>query len=1022
MRAALRSPEALTSRARELFPLPLVGREGELSALGVWLDDVAAGHGGTTILAGAGGVGKTRLVAEATARAARDGATVAIGRAYPVETGVPYAVFADALTPMLRAMTPATLAVLTRGDAAMLANICPAFTTAGAAPGTRETGGDMKARLLWSFAQFLGQLAAQRPLVLVLENLQWADSSSLELLHFVARQIGGDRVALLCTYNESELDANPALRTTEQSLLSLGAARLIRLDPLSADALHVLVRETFHADALSARALAGRLVSWTRGNPFFVEEILKALVSSGALHRSGSSWNGWEAELPGLPRSIRDAVAARVNRLGPTARTAANLAAVIGTRTSYDALVAVTGLAEIEVLAALDELRAHDVLAEEAEAGGGVSYEFTHPLVRDVLYGELGIARGRLLHATVAEALEMLYGGDADRHADELAYHFARAETRGLAGKAVRYLAAAGRDALARHANREAAAYLSAALEQHDRAHDAGVLADSVSIDPATLVEDLAQTRQRLGDYDAATALWARARAIAAEGGHTARLAAIERRMGLASYWSGRYEDALAHFDIALDAAATVGDDSLFARVRVAKAMTLQALGQRDAARDEVAAALCVAERLGDAAVLARVHRASLLLHIFIGPAERAHDDGLRAIAHAEAAGERGVAWSAHWAMAMVGGLSGRSGTMARHLAESERLADELGSPVLRCWTAEIAIEYASGTGDWDAGLALAERTIPLARALRQRLLLPRLLVWAAMIHLRRGAIERAKEYLDEAWQLSGGDAADRPPHRITDVHSAVPVHAGLVAYYVATGEHRRAIEIGDAGLAMVDSTGYVAWGIHRLLPMVIEAALWLGDLAAAQRYGDRLRRDSVQLGHQLGLAWADTCDALIAMLRKDYEGAVPLLRRGADALDAVPWVFDASRVRRKLGWVLSLLDDRDGATRELRRAHDTFVRLGADPELTLTRDVIRELGLRPPARTPSAGLAGLTGREVDVARLAAVHKSNKEIASALGISPRTVSTHLSNIFVKLDVVSRGALADVARREGLIAR
>jgi DNA-binding NarL/FixJ family response regulator len=456
----------------------------------------------------------------------------------------------------------------------------------------------------------------------------------------------------------------------------------------------------------------------------------------------------------------------------------------------------------------------------------------------------------------------------------------------------------------------------------------------------------------------------------------------------------------------------------LLARVRIAKAMTLQALGNADAARTEIDAALAVAERLGDAGVLARVHRSSLLLHVFIGPTARAHADGMRAIELAESAGERGVAWSAHWAMAMVGGLSGSSGAMARHLAESERLADELGSPVLRCWTAEIAVELHSGTGDWDAGLALAERTIPMARALRQRVLLPRLLVWAAMIHLHRGAKEKAKEYLDEAWKLSSGDKGRRGA---ADVHSAVPVHAGLVAYHVAMGDYRRAIEFGDAGLALVDSTGYVAWGVHRLLPMTIEAALWLNDFDSARRYEARLRRDSLQLGHQLGIAWADTCEGLIAMLQKDYASAAPLLRRSAEALEAIPWLIDAARVRRKLAWVLAKLGDLDGATRELRRAHDAFLRMRAEVELSITRDVIRELGLRPPAKAPLAGVGALTGREVDVARLVASRKSNKEIATALGISPRTVSTHLSSIFLKLEVASRGELADVARRQGLLA-
>ena len=1007
--------EGIAPRVDQLFPLPLTGRKAELATLSARLEAARAGVGSTTLIAGVGGVGKSRLVGALSDRAARQGWTVSVGRAYPVETGVPFAVFSDALSPIVRGLSPASLAVLTRGDATTLASICPAFNATGR-PTPVPDAGDAKARLLWNFSQFLAQLAAQQPVLLVLENLHWADGSSLELLHFVARQSAAHRVALLCTYNESALDANPALRAAEQSLLSLGAATLLRLEPLSADAVHALVRDVFHADDASARALSGRLFSWTRGNPFFVEELLKALVGTGALHARGGVWQGWEAEFPDLPRSIRDAVAARVNRLGPPARAVANLAAVIGTRTTHDALVAVSGMPEREVLGSLDELRAHGVLTEAVEPGGGIRYEFTHPLVRDVLYAELGIARGRLLHATVAEALESLYGRTADAHADELAYHFARSETRGLAGKMVRYLAAAGRSAKARYANREAADYLSAALEQHDRAPDASELDDAPGVDADALVEHLAQVRQRLGEYEAASTLWTRARASAERTGDVRRLAAIERRMGLAAYWSGRYRDALSHFDVALDAATRASEDSLIARIRVARAMTLQALGDLDAAGAEVAAALVVAERRGEPGLLARVHRASLLLRIFIGPSEQAYADGLRAVSYAEAAGERGVEWSAHWAMAMVGGLSGNGATMSHHLAEGERLADELGSPVLHCWMAEIAIEYAYGTGDWDAGLALAERTIPMARALGQRVLLPRLLVWAAMIHLRRGGTPRAKELLDEAWRLTGGDLSSS----LADVHSAVPVHAGFVAYHVATEDHRRAIEIGERGLAMVDRTGYVVWAVHRLLPGIIEAALWLGDLATAERYRDRLRLHSERLGHHLGFAWVDTCDAIIAMLREEYARAIPLLRRGADALDAVPWVLDAARVRRNLGWALAITGDREGATRELRRAHDVFVHLGAEPDLVRTREVIRELGLRPPARSQSVGVAGLTGREVDVARLAAGHKSNKEIASALGISPRTVSTHLSSIFVKLAVESRGELSDVARREGLI--
>jgi adenylate cyclase len=197
------------------------------------------------------------------------------------------------------------------------------------------------------------------------------------------------------------------------------------------------VREAFHADARIGPRARRPPLSWTRGNPFFAQEMLKALVESRALHERDGTWHGWEAErrLPALhPRRGGGAgEPARRRR-----RAVANLAAVVGTRTSHEALVAVTGLPEADVLQALDELRAGARARRGGRRGVVVRYEFTHPLVRDVLYGELGTARARLLHATVAEALESLYGGAAFAHADELAYHFSRAESRGLAAKAVR--------------------------------------------------------------------------------------------------------------------------------------------------------------------------------------------------------------------------------------------------------------------------------------------------------------------------------------------------------------------------------------------------------------------------------------------------------------------------------------------------------------------------------------------------------------------------------------------------------
>lgn len=985
---------------------PLVGRVVEQEMLGAALDDAVAGRGGTIFLTGEGGVGKTRLARFAAEEMERRRGTVCMGRSYPVETGIPYALFSDALLPLLRSLDPAALVTLTRGAESELAWFIPALSRPGdrTLPPSDGDPAELKTRLLWNFTQLLGRLAARQPLLLVLDDVQWADPSSLELLHFTARQIASERILLLCTYNRAERDQNPSLRTTEQSLLAMGAARTHPVDALSADDTAELIQRGFGVDAAVTQDLTALLHDWTRGNPFFVEEALKALVESGRLRQQEGTWIGWEIQELELPRSVRDAVLTRVDRLAPEARSVAEIAAAVGTRTTYEALRAVSPLPEADLLTALDALRRSGILVERA-AEQTVVYDFAHPVLRDTLYRELGLARARLLHAAIAEALETFYGDSALERADELALHFVRSGARHLAAKSVRYLGAAGERALARQANREAVSYLAAALQEVE-----AVAPDSPEAEP--LVESLARAHQRLGEYDAAIPLWDHVLASAVRDVDPARAASVHRMLGLAQYWSGRHEEALAQYDRGIAAAAHADSDALLARLRLAKGMCLQELGRASDAQAEVGAALQIAAERDEPALLARVHRALLLLYAWTGPAELARDHGDRAVALAEQSGDRSVACSTHWALAMLSGFVGDSRTAAHHIAASERLAEDLRSPVRRLWTSELAIEYASGTGDWDGAVALAERSIALARRLGQRTLLPRLLVWAGLIYLAQGKTDQGHAYVQEAWDLSGAEGAGP-----MDVHTAVPAHTGVAACHLAEGDFARAIEVGEAGLAIADRSGYVVWATHRLIPVIAEAALWSRDLSRAVRLGKRLRRDSAKLGNRLGLAWADTCDALVLRLHGETPRAIELLRGAVEQLEAIPFPVDAARLRRWLAVALADEGLREAAVQELRRAHETFAQVGAVPELENVREKLRELGARPPARQ-AAGGGELSEREAEIAQLVAARRSNKAVAQALRISPRTVSTHLSHIFRKLGVSSRAELADRIRESG----
>src|SRR2546423_2001008 len=736
---------------------PLVGRAADVALLSRALDEAAKGSGRTVFVVGKGGTGKTGLAAAAADKAAKSGWSVAIGRSYPVESGVPYALFSDALLPLVRKLEPGTLAILTRGGASEFAQMFPNLSP-GSEKSHQSTGADpaeLKARLLWNFTQFLGRLSAKQPLFIVLENLQWADASSLELLHFVARQIETQKIVLLGTYNEAERESNPILRSTEQSLLRLGSLTVQKLAPLQIADVEGLVQQTFDADKSSTRHFSALLYDWTRGNPFFVEETLKSLVDSGALTKRDGRWTGWEMETLQLPSTIRDVIKGRVDRLSSNARKLANLAAVIGVRAAHETLANVSGMSDTEIIAALDELLGQRVL-EETGSVDSICYDFTHPLLQQVIYAELGQARARSLHATVAEALEQVYGTAALSHADELALHFARAHSPPLARKAVRYLYAAGRGAIERYANREAANYLAAALDHLDKD-------TTISDAPREeILSTLARIRQRLGEYDEAMGLWTRAREEAIARGETRGVADIEYRMGLASYWSGNYADALSHYEAGLLGASTSGDRATVVRLRLAKGIALQDLGRLKDAQAEVEGALASAAEAGmdNDSLLSRAHRALLLLYTWTGPLDLARQHGTNAIGHAETARERMLEWTAHWGMALLAGVSGDAPSFLEHLAASDRLAEQMHSPLLPLWSAELLVQYHSGTGDWDAAIEIAERTIAAAKSLSQRMLLPRLYVWSGLIYLWRGSDEKAKEYFDEAWKLAGAEKA----------------------------------------------------------------------------------------------------------------------------------------------------------------------------------------------------------------------------------------------------------------------
>jgi len=927
--------------------VPLVGRRRELEEIRRAIEFAEARHACAIFLRGPRGVGKTRMTQEIV-RFARDrGWIVLRGRAHPSERLVPYAPFADAFVPLLRGLDQPTLARLTPGSDAAL---CALFPALGPAPRGPDLGpaapGESRTRLFWQFAALLSRLASHRPVLLALEDLDFADRASLELLEFVTRQSELQPVLVIGEYAGVDPERKKALLSLEHSLVSAGIGRVFTLEGLSPGEAEEFIRRAFELPDEEVGRLAEVVYLWSRGNPFFMTGTLRGMVESGVLRNEDGQWTIGDIEHVSLPHSVRDTVLVWLGLLGPKAIELARCLAIIGREASYEVLRYVSGFDDSDLGPALDELVRHQ-LVQEAESRWTLAYSFRNPLIRETLRSEMGLAQRRELHTSAAQALEEFYGASADEHADELAYHFARAHPRAAGSKTVHYLIVAGETALRRQANQEASESLKEALERIEASAPEAEVRSYVD----RAIHGLGRARRRLGDSSGSLAMWRRLLGSAQAAGDQLGVAKAHRQIGITLMSAGKLEEAVEHLGAATEWARGTDAIPLVVQSQLAEAVCLENLGRAEAADRAVEDSLVQARQLGDARVLGQVHRTRIQIYIWSGRILEAREAAQTALEICAGTGDRGVEFWSRWALAALEGLLGNTAEMAAQIEIAQAIADEIASPFLDLATRELAIELAYARGEWELGIRQGKRAIELARATHQRLLLPRLLVWVSLMHLGRGELDVADRLTKEAWEVSGADHSDADVGFI-GLHSVVPAHIGRASYHLVRGEWSEAIRLAEAGLRLADRSGYIVWAIHHILPIIAEAAIHARDLPRAEAAGKRMRAEAERIGHPLGLAWADACDAVLTWLKNDAHAGVVSLEAGARALETIPLTYDAARLRRQLAGRLAEVGDRERALEELTTAWHVFESLGASHELERARDQFGELG----AEAPDAG------------------------------------------------------------------
>jgi DNA-binding SARP family transcriptional activator/ABC-type cobalamin/Fe3+-siderophores transport system ATPase subunit len=544
----------------------LFGRDADRARLARALDEAAHGRGQLVVVVGEAGIGKTSLLGAFAADAPSDQARVLLGRCYESTQILPFGPWVDAVRAgdvladesLLGALDPAWRAELTR--------LFPEIAAAGLPPSS-----DNALRLFESVARLLEHLAVAQLLVLMLEDVHWADEMSLRLLAFMARRIPSRRALLIVTSRDEELaDAAAARRTMheisrEPHVTRATLAPLTRQDTI--DLIHSLAPGRGEPTALAQ--LEEQVWDVSEGNPFVAVETTRALLDGALLPES--------TRLP-LAEGVRAMIAGRLDRLSDPARVLAAVAAVIGREFEFRLLHRVSALDEAQAAEGVEELIRRRVLH-----GVGERFDFIHHRLHAVVHDSLLAPQRKLLHRRVGEALEMLASGDSGRDPLALGLHFREGE---VWDKAVAYLRAAGVDAMRRSAYREATHCLEQALALSQRLPETREgLEQAIDIHI-----DLRNALFPLGDLARMGEHLHEAEVLARTLGDRRRLAWIATFMVRQCLIMGDYDESVRFGQEALTIARTLGDRSI-------EVLATTFLGQTHVARGEFGAAATLLER-----------------------------------------------------------------------------------------------------------------------------------------------------------------------------------------------------------------------------------------------------------------------------------------------------------------------------------------------------------------------------------------------------------------------------------------
>jgi DNA-binding CsgD family transcriptional regulator len=950
--------------------LALVGREREMALLHDTYRRVVDGHGSLVLIGGEAGIGKTALVQAFVAEAAEQGALVLTGHCYDLTTTPPYGPWLEITDryptdPEL----PALPEVLKRGTGV----------------------GDLTSQhaLLEAARDFLFAVASTQPLVLVLEDLHWSDPASLDLLRSLARQLAGHRLLVISTYRDDEVTRQHPLFQLLPVIAREADADRLSVRRFDEATVRALVAGRYRASRGDVDRLVQFLLDRTEGNPLYIREMLRTLEDSKLLELHGVVWRVAHLDQAPIPLLLRQVIEGRVARLEPKAQDLLRVAAVIGQDVPIDLWQGVSGAGN-DLLSITLEQTGDAQLLIESDEGRGV--QFVHALIRETLYSGLVLPCRRSWHRRTGEYLMSQPGADPDA----VAYHFAQAGDE----RAYEWFTKAGERAI------RTLAWVSAA----DRFESA----------LSMLPDDTERARER--------------------GWLLYRIGSLNR-----------YAEpirGIAYLEKAVNVAREIDDQALYAHALIELGGFHCTTGSMRLGLGELEVGSAALEQLPADEwqdFSGRSRGIYMMWFGAIGPVRRVIEVGERYLSTSEHELER-VHWGLGWAYAAAGRPddASRSFDRARQLLLAQGdlpsvgamgfneltelalvyYADDLAAR--RALANQVHTHYTRGSGSisgWPPEAAygdvwLLDGRWDEARALLSTIPTEQFAQWRHYVPSRLGWLDLWQGRSEDAWQHVRSILTEGPITKPGDCFFPFVIRLfRLAAALAAEAEDLEAARDWlDGHDGWLDWSGAVA---GRAEGQLLRARWDLldGSLERALSGAEQALASASTPRQPLALVATRRLIGELDFRQQSYDAATEHLESSLSLADRCAAPYERALTLMALAELHAETGQRERAAKELDEVRAICTRLGARPALERAKELAARLGARRSrARLPF----DLTPRELEVLRLVAEGKSDREIAEELFISPNTVMNHVSRILGKLQVESRTAAAAYAVRHDLV--